>query len=294
MPYCETRQHNPDVVAHIDGDYMAYFSAGNDNCSPGDARRNVISRVDRLKSISGAGKVVMHLSHPASNKGERFLIATTKPYQGQRKSGKKPRNWEFLRGWLENYDGLSFTPKVWKDREADDGIAYVCDAVARNKGILHVVHTADKDMRMFCGTHVSWDKFIITDVPRGSFDIIGKDGEQYGHKWFWMQMLTGDTADHIPGLPGIGDAIAGKIIDGAASNAEARASVIGAYRDKCGSEWADYFVEQAALLWMRTDRYAQVDNFLSLGFGDEVHNASKRMLERVSSERKMVAQYATN
>lgn len=292
MPHCEVRQYNPNVVAHIDGDYMAYFAAGNDNCSPGDARRNVMSRVERLKSISGAGKVIMHLTHPASTKGERFLIATKVPYQGQRKSGKKPRNWEFLRGWLESYSGAAFEPKLWKDREADDGIAYVCEAIARNKNLLHVVHSADKDMRMFCGTHVSWDQMLITDVPRGTFDIIGKDGEQYGHKWFWLQMLKGDTADNIPGLSGVGDKIAEAILCDSKCNDDARAAVLGEYRQRMGEGWEDYFVEQAALLWMRIDRYAEVDNFLGLGFGAAITDAANRLVHRVHAQRIKVESYA--
>src|SRR5690606_40456709 len=66
------------------------------SCSAGDARRNVLSRVSHLKHISGADRVVMHLTHGASSKGDRFLAATTQPYQGQRQSGRKPNNWAFL------------------------------------------------------------------------------------------------------------------------------------------------------------------------------------------------------
>src|SRR5690606_39588940 len=88
--------HNRNVIAHVDGDYAAYFCAGSENCSAGDARRNVLSRVSHLKHISGADRVVMHLTHGASSKGDRFLAATTQPYQGQRQSGRKPHNWAFL------------------------------------------------------------------------------------------------------------------------------------------------------------------------------------------------------
>lgn len=286
MPIVEVRQPNPKVIAHIDGDYVAYFCAGSENCSAGDARRNVLSRVSHLRHISGASKVVMHLTHSASTKGDRFLAATAQPYQGQRTHSSKPVNWQFLREWMETYDGPAFEPKVWTTREADDGIAFVCEGAAAYHNVLHVVHTADKDMRMFCGTHVTWEDYHIVDVPRGTYDIKGADSLQYGHKWFWMQMLTGDTADYIPGLPRVGKATAEKVLAGTKSNAEAAPLVYGMYRDKMGDRWQDYFAEQAVLLWMRTDKDASLLDVLKLGvFGDNLLAAFHRLDETVKEKR---------
>lgn len=286
MPFCETRQHNDHVVAHVDGDYMAYFAAGSDECSAGEARRNVLSRLSKLRSVSGAAKVVMHLTHGASAKGERYLIAETQPYQAQRAGGRRPRNWEFLREWMETYEGDAYTPKIWTTREADDGIAHVCTEVAKHRGINHVVHSADKDMRMFCGTHVSWKDFTITEVPLGAYDIIGADGEQYGHKWFWMQMLTGDAADHIPGLPRVGPKTAEAALAGTSSNEDAARVVRGLYSEKLGEDYEPYFVEQAMLLWMRTDRHALPRDFLTLGvFGKNITDAVMRVESRIREGR---------
>lgn len=294
MPFCEVRQPDDRVVAHVDGDYMAYFAAGSDECSAGEARRNVLSRLSKLRMVSGASRVVMHLTHGASTKGERFLIAKTQPYQGQRSSGRKPRNWQFLREWLEEYSGDQFSPKVWTTREADDGMAYVCDSVARHQGILHVVHTADKDMRMFCGVHVSWKDFHITEVPRGTYDIIGADGEQYGHKFFWYQMLCGDTADHIPGLPGVGPKTAAAALADTSGNHDAARAVRGLYSDRIGDGWESYFVEQAMLLWMRTDRDADPASFLSLGcFGERIINEAERMSAEAKAERARLKELAS-
>lgn len=274
MPFAEVRQHNRNVVAHIDGDYAAYFCAGSENCSAGDARRNVLSRVSHLKHISGADRVVMHLTHGASTKGDRYLAATTQPYQAQRQSGGKPANWAFLREWMETYDGPYFTTKIWTTREADDGMAYVSTGAAKHGGVMHVVHTADKDMRMFCGTHVTWEDYHVVDVPLGTYDLVGMNGLQYGHKWFWMQMLMGDTADHIPGLPRVGEVTAKSVLEGTKSNEEAAPLVYGMYREKMGEGWRSYFVEQAVLLWMRTDRNAELLDVLQLDvFGEKLKQA---------------------
>lgn len=286
MAYREVRTPNPLLVAHIDGDYMAYFAAGKDECSAGDARRNVLSRIATLKAVTGATKVIMHLTHGASTKGDRFLAATSQPYQGQRVTGRKPRNWEFLRGWMETYEGDQFEPKIWLTREADDGMAYVCESIAIHKKMLHVVHTADKDMRMFCGEHVSWDGFNITKVPHGTYSLIGTDGKLYGHKWFWMQMLTGDGADHIPGLPNVGEVTATQLLNGTTCNEEAAPLVYGEYSRVIGDGWQRYFAEQAVLLWMRTDRDASLLDVLNLNvFGPKLKQAFYDLAEDVNEKR---------
>ncbi|WAX24083.1 DNA polymerase I [Xanthomonas phage P4] len=286
------RQHNPRVIAHMDGDYVAYFCAGSENCSAGDARRNVLSRCAQLKHVSGAGKIVMHLTHAASTKGDRFLAATTQPYQGQRQAGRKPNNWAFLREWMETYEGDAFTPKIWLTREADDGIAYVNEGAALHHNILHVVHSADKDMRMFCGVHVDWDGYGITEVPLGAYDIVGENGLQYGHKWFHMQMLHGDTADNIPGLPGVGKVTAEGLLFGTTCNAEAVAVVSGKYSEVLGENWRDTYVEQAALLWMRTDRDAELLDFLSLGcYGPKMIEAAYRLSAAVVEKKEILRAY---
>ncbi|BAM29109.1 exonuclease [Xanthomonas phage CP1] len=292
MPVQVVRQHNPRVIAHIDGDYAAYFCAGSKNCSVGDARRHVLSRCAQLKHISGAGKIIMHLTHAASTKGDRFLAATTQPYQGQRKAGCKPNNWAFLREWMETYEGDAFTPKIWLTREADDGIAYVNEGAALHHNILHVVHSADKDMRMFCGVHVDWDGYSITEVPLGAYDIVGENGLQYGHKWFHMQMLMGDTADHIPGLKGVGKVSAEKILRGTKDNLEAVQLVSGKYREVLGANWRKTFAEQAVLLWMRTDRDASLLDVLKLGvFGQELKQAFYDLAEDVDEKRAILGAY---
>jgi len=293
MPSVEVRQHNPGVVAHVDGDYAAYFCAGRETCSAGDARRNVLSRISHLKHISGADRVIMHLTHGASTKGDRFLAATSQPYQGQRTHSIKPQNYGFHRDWMENYDGPHFKPKVWTTREADDGMAYVSTGAAQHSGTMHVIHTADKDMRMFCGTHVSWADYAITEVPFGAYDVVGADGLQYGHKWFWMQMLMGDTADHIPGLPKVGEVTAEKLLFGTKSNSDAAGMVYGFYRAKMGERWQDYFAEQAVLLWMRTDRDAKLLDVLQLGvFGENLIAAFHKLEAEVAHKRAALEELA--
>lgn len=293
MPFTEVPTPQDGLTANVDGDYLAYFCAGNDDTNPGDARRNVLSRLDKIKFLTGATRVVIHLSTEDCTKGDRYHVARQQPYQGQRTSGRRPVNWQHLREWMTGYDGPHFEPKLWKTREADDGMAYVAHTYASLKGQLHVVHTADKDMRMFAGKHVIWKTMEVVDVPLDTYEIIGPDDEVYGHKWFWLQMLQGDTADHIPGLRGIGKVAATKLLAGTTCNAEAVPRVIGEYQRLHAETWADCFVEQASLLWMRVDRHADIADFLRLGvFGEQVLQAVDRMRVRVSESKQYIKSLA--
>jgi DNA polymerase-1 len=294
MPFTNAPAPMEGLVAHIDGDFCAYNCAGSDDTDPGQARRNLLSKFDSIKRASGATSVIVHLTDRASTKGERYLVATVKPYQGQR-GGRKPKNWEVLREYMETYEGDRFKTKNWMTREADDGMAYVAHAAA-GAGTLAVICTKDKDMQMLPGRHVIWDSKQLVEVPFGTFELIGPDGKTYGHKWFWLQMLMGDGADFIPGLPKYvtssgkeaqcGEATAAKLLKGCTSNAEAFAVVSGLYAGYYTDDWSDRFVEQACLLWLRTDRHAVITNFMDImPWAHSLHPACLRLVERVNEQR---------
>lgn len=109
-------------------------------------------------------------------------------------------------------------------------------------------------------------------------------------------MLMGDTADFIPGLPKyitpagkeaqVGKVTAYKLLAGTDNNSEAYATVSDLYRGYYEDEWADRFVEQAALLWLRTDRFAGLLDFMSIiPFDDSLEGAGKRLCDRVATAR---------
>lgn len=294
MPRGDAPPVNAKRVVHLDGDYAAYFCAGGDDMDPGTARWALLKRIENAKKWAGAGKVIVHLTTSGSTKADRFLIATVQNYQEQR-THHRPKNWAMLREFMENYNGDKFEVKKWDTREADDGIAYVAHWSA-TFGHEAVIHTADKDMRMLPGIHLSWAESIIVPVPAGTYEMIGADGLVYGHKWFWLQMLQGDTADNIPGLPKIanhkgnfvacGKANATALLKGTASNEDAYALVSGAYDAWYGDEWRDRFVEQAALLWLRTDRHALLGDFMQImPQSDSLHAAVGRMADRIALEK---------
>lgn len=270
----------PGLGLHIDGDYLAYYASGNDETTQGESRENALNLMDRFKSRVGADHIIMHNTARGCHKGERYLIATVKPYQAQRVGGRKPKNHGYLQEWLQNYDGPIFRAKNWTSREADDGIGACAHHGTSTAHGYIAIATADKDMRMLPGLHISWLKGIVTRVLPGAYDVIGEDGKQYGLKFFFLQMLMGDTADNCPGLEhyatfnpdssfkankACGEKTAAKFLEGCKTTDEAFATVLKLYRTAYRNNGAgvadDRFCEQAALMWMRLDMNAAIGDF---------------------------------
>lgn len=267
---------DPRVPLHVDGDYAAYYFSGNDDTTIASSKRNLIDTIRNVREVAGAGgRVVVHLSGGASDKGQRFKIASVKPYQGQRDSSRRPKNWEAVRAWLESsktLPGTDFRVVTWVDREADDGVA----AAARynwETGIMPAILSRDKDFRMIPGRHVVWTTMDRVEFKPERFELRGADGNIYGQKWFWLQMLMGDTADNIPGLEKVpakqtgtfkncGEACAEVALADTRTSTDAYRIVRELYQAYYGDAWGDRFVEQAALLWLRTDNAAYIGDFM--------------------------------
>lgn len=243
-------------VLLVDGDALCYTCAGKDDTSAAQARINVIDRIRRGMAAAQAERCIVLVTARSSHKGHRYAVARVKDYQGQRSSGRRPKNWEFLRGFVEG--GVpGYTTEVTDVAEADD----LFSKYSHQYGAANVVHhTQDKDMRMVPGWHLTWDDFKLTFVPPDTYEHVFDD-KVYGTKWFWLQMLHGDAADNIPGLPKYvdpagkdklcGPATAEKLLAPCTDNTDACITVASLYRGWYGDDWEVQFLEQAILLWMR-------------------------------------------
>lgn len=258
----------PTRVLLIDGDGLAYYCAGNDDTDAGEARAKLVDKVRSAQRLTGAGRVVILLTGSGSHKGHRYAIARVKPYQAQRGDARRPKNWQHLRDYMTG-TGFPFEVEITYKAEADDLFGWW----AYNYPDDVVIYTQDKDMRMLPGKHLDWVSHRIHTVDytlslhREGFRMYNVqpvdsvfNEKQYGHKWFWLQMLHGDTADHIPGLPKyivdgkikpVGEVTAGKLIAGYTGSTHWL--VAETYRTFYGERWLVEMLEQACLLWMRRD-----------------------------------------
>lgn len=243
----------------VDGDGLAYYCGGNDDTEPGEARANLIAKLESAKRACGAERVLILLTASGSIKGHRYAIATVKPYQGQRANNRRPKNWRYLRDLLESGSVSGFPVETTYTAEADDLFSKHCYAAPND----YVIYTQDKDMRMIPGWHLDWVEHRLFYLAPNVFSM-ERNGKVYGRKWFWLQMLHGDTADNIPGLPKyktvnakgeevlkpVGDVTANKMLDGLDED-ETRDLVYLLYEGYYGEGWFTHVAEQAVLLWMR-------------------------------------------
>lgn len=252
---------------YLDADGLAYYCAGNDETLLGEARSRLADKVAGMTRASQAGKCVLLLTGSGSHKGHRYAVARVKPYQGQRANSRRPKNWRGLRDMLELRDfGYAINDL---DREADDRFGQYGHADPENT----VIGTQDKDMRMVPGWHLDWIDNRMRWLPPGTYDKVMND-KQYGIKWFWLQMLHGDTADFIPGLPRglvngklaqIGEVTAGKLLAGTESSDEAAEIVFKLYWSYYKERALVEMLEQAVLLWMRSGPDAKWDDVAAPG-----------------------------
>jgi hypothetical protein len=272
----------PGRVLHVDGDGLCYYCAGRDGSTPGSARSQLIDKVNSARRAVRAEHVNILMTASGSHKGHRYAVARVKPYQGQRANSRRPENWGFLRDVL-GADSSPFPTEFTATAEADDLFGKYAWANHADT----VIYTQDKDMRMLPGLHLDW-------VDHGQHVVhpgvdVRFNGQQFGVKWFWLQMLQGDTADNIPGLPKymhndkpklIGPKTAALMLSGDSPHHEVVAELYKGYYDK---RWLVEMMEQAVLLWMRRDPdkwdcVTNPGNPLSV-FNDGEHEFAKAYLE---------------
>lgn len=203
-------------TVHIDADFLAYQVTaekedGSDNKTYEDMQHNAEVAVQTLCDLAAAEHVHLHLTPSTSNKGGRYLHAIQKPYQGNREDKPKPRYLGIMREWLASrYQGT-----LHQFCEADDGMSSAqYKAIEGGQSNLSIIASKDKDLCMVPGLHLDWDTGLITNCadPFGKVELIEhisasgtktKKLKGYGQKFFWAQMLIGDTADNIQGLPAV-------------------------------------------------------------------------------------------
>lgn len=195
-------------VVSIDADFLAYmasFQREDDPKSWEDMKHNCEELVNTIKSLAGAEKIHCHLTPASSNKGYRNAIAQLKEYQANRDGKSKPEYLHVMREWIAQ----RWPSTQHQNCEADDGMSEMqYRAIAEGNKHLHIIATKDKDLDMVPGLHVDWDTGVITDHDEFGEIWIDSSGSAkklkgMGQKFFWAQLLMGDSADNISGLPAL-------------------------------------------------------------------------------------------
>ena len=215
----------------VDGDIIAYRAAfSTQDYSPDDA----IKKTEEL--VSYIINECIDLPFPSSSDFQVYLtgsgnfrydIAKSHDYKGNRKHTEKPQYLGLTRSYLtESYGAITSSGE-----EADDLISKAAAALNYNC----VVASIDKDMLQIPCWHYNFGKGEWSKV-----------GPFQGTKFFYTQILTGDRADNIVGIHGIGPVKAEKLLQECDTEDSLWDAVVKAYQGD-----TERVIENARLLWLR-------------------------------------------
>jgi len=215
-------------MAIIDGDVLVYMAIWNTE-SLEEAKSKFLGQVDDVLNSLFTRDYVMAIGGP-----DNFRVDLFPGYKGNRKKAKdnRPEWFDDLKSWASKLEG-----SVESDNcEADDLVrvwALECDKAGINRTVVSV----DKDLHCIPGTHYNPRKKEIYQIC-----------QEYAERFYWQQVLTGDSVDAIPGLWKVGPVKAKKILADAYTHKEMRDAVCRAYRDAYDDEGYAYMVANGRLI----------------------------------------------
>lgn len=262
-------------VALIDADMIVYEAAA---CGQDRETGEVFSfdyvaglvdkRITEIMLATGASEYKLYLT---GENNFRFDVATVVPYKSKR-NPEKPWHYKNVRVYMESLGAV-----VVDGMEADD-------AMAMDQGENTIICTRDKDLRQVPGWHYGWElgaqpEFALQYVDElGKIELLDKKPKEVkgtGLRFFYAQLIIGDTVDTIPGLPGKGAVFAYKLLDGLETEEEMFNAVLEAYEVKYGEEGRERLLEQGRLLWMcrETDDTGAAVQWRLPNFGGDTSDA---------------------
>lgn len=185
--------------------------------------------LDKLCNKFGTRDLDIWLTPSVGNFRDR--LATIQKYKGNRDTQTRPRHFKELQKHLVDNYGAKFA----EGQEADDALGI--GATVHGGAVLV---SLDKDLDQIPGIHYNW-------VEENVYKINKKEGTVN----FYSQVLSGDSADNIPGLSGVGPVTARKMLRDCASSRDCWEVVLDSYRDQFGEDYERRAIEVAQLCWVR-------------------------------------------
>lgn len=200
----------PNSVLQLDGDISSFYLAWTDETLSQNTEA-LKRHIEVKRLMAGCETVNVHTTRGA--KAGREDAAMVQEYQANRQkmtpeqTEKKARVQE-IRAWLETYGNKHTVPMPQWEIEADDSMSIEQDKMLK-AGRVSKIMTKDKDLDMIMGTHIhydTYDEWTITEHNSYGKIWIDRSGSAakckgQGTSFFWAQLLMGDGADNIPGLP---------------------------------------------------------------------------------------------
>jgi 5'-3' exonuclease len=165
----------------------------------------------------------------------RYKVATVKGYKENRKGTPKPVHYEEIREYLVD----KWQAEIVDGREADDAIG---EAQSLAESNTTCIVGQDKDFKTIPGWHYNPVKdyfFYVTP--------------EQATRFFLYQLITGDTADNIPGIPNYGPTKAKKVLEVNRTTERAKKAISELYQQAYGDRWKEVIHEQATLLFIHRE-----------------------------------------
>lgn len=214
------------MTALIDADIVAYRAAySSEGTTPEDAEEKTDVLLEYIldDTTFDGGPCELFLTGPTNF---RHDIAKTAPYKGNRKATQRPEFLPQVRQYMvDHWDAV-----VSDGEEADDMIAIRATQLYPNC----VIASVDKDFLQVPGTHYNTRTREFKEVDEWS-----------GLVFFYQQILTGDRADNIVGIKGIGPKKSERMLEGLTTEKQLFDACVEAYGDPIR------VIENGQLLWLR-------------------------------------------
>lgn len=207
----------PNSELQFDGDIACYRNAWPEQPLATDIK-NLKRHIELKRLQSAMATVNVHTTN--GGKSGREAIAQVNKYQEKRNKGdpEKMARVHKLREFLRGYADVRVQAMPQWFLEADDSMS-IRQRECQEAGVVSKIMTVDKDLNMVMGNHIHYEtlveetvtgfgylKIIMTTGTKPQKKVVGK-----GTKFFWFQVLMGDKADSIPGLPSVSGRIMNKL-----------------------------------------------------------------------------------
>lgn len=194
--------------------------------------RSIIRAIADDMQVDRDTEVRVYLSGPDNY---RMGIATVKPYKGNRDPTRKPVHAPAIKEYIRK----AYDCQVSDGQEADDDMGIAHFSMWEKDPESTVIATIDKDLDTIPGLHYNF-------VTKTAYVVTPEDAD----KFFWQQMVSGDTVDNIPGVPKWGKVKAEKYV--AENWPNIAPAVLALYVQGYGEEKArDVMLEMGRLLYIR-------------------------------------------
>ena len=203
----------PNSELQLDADISCYHNAWPEQALSTDIAN--LKRHIEVKRLLAACEIVNVYTTNGGKTGREDIAVLSEYQKGRSTEPAKAERVRALRSFLVDYASNTVVPKPQWEIEADDAMS-IRQRECIAEGKVSKLMTVDKDLDMVPGTHINFDTFEEVEHPDGYGRLwMEKKGELkskggsgvtnklkgIGTSFFFAQLLMGDGADDIPGLP---------------------------------------------------------------------------------------------